>query len=88
MPRSRREPESDIHHIREDLDSLRTNVASLTRNISSELKSETSQQIMKVKEKSADSLTRLEKHVKAKPAQSLLAAFGAGLAISALMRRH
>lgn len=87
MPRSKRMPESEIDNIRANINSLKTNVAALSHNLKDELKSEATGQIVKAKEKGLDTLERLEGNVKAKPAQSLLTAFGAGLVLSALFRR-
>ncbi len=78
----------EIQHIREDIDSLKNNVVALTKTVQHEVADSAMSRFEKVKKSSRDVVNEIEKDVKQKPLQSLATAFGAGLVLSALMRRR
>lgn len=86
---------SEIDDIREDLDSLRNNVVELTKHIkkdtnrNSKLAYETAlERLEELKTNGLTQVKNVEKHVKARPSQSLAMAFAAGLAASFLLKRR
>lgn len=92
MPRAKKNY-TEIDDIRDDLDSLKTNVVELTRH----LKHDSTQQIDTTREALMDRLMGyrdaskkrmkdMEKQVKAKPTQSIMMAFAAGAIASFMLR--
>jgi len=86
---------TEIDNIREDLDSLKTNVVELTKHVKKDGQAQTQaigNSVMdrwsKLQDSSRKQYQNVEKHVKDKPAQSMALAFGIGLAASMLMRRR
>jgi hypothetical protein len=77
----------EIQHIKEDLDSLRSNVVALTRAVRSDVTAEAITSIGLIKEVGRQGIEHVEEQIRVRPAQSLLAAFTAGLALSFLARR-
>ena len=77
----------EIQHIKEDLDSLRSNVVALTRAVRHEVKAEAVSGLELVKQLGRDGVSRVEEQVKIRPGKSMLAAFAAGLALSMMARR-
>lgn len=94
MPRSKTHyPE--INDIREDLDSLKSNVVELTKHVrqdgkeqTKELKSTALKQLGLLQESGKKQYENVEKRIKEKPAQSVAVAFAAGLAASLLFGRR
>jgi ElaB/YqjD/DUF883 family membrane-anchored ribosome-binding protein len=85
---------TEIDDIREDLNSLRTNVVELTKHLRADgaeniehAKIAASGRYNAAKTAGLKQLVRAEKAVQKKPGQSMLMAFAAGLAISALLRK-
>lgn len=86
----------EIEEIRQDLESLKTNVVELGKHVQSKGKSEADrlgdialERLKDLKRSAADEYHKAEKQVKAKPGQSIAIAFAAGLVASALFRgRH
>jgi ElaB/YqjD/DUF883 family membrane-anchored ribosome-binding protein len=86
---------TEIDDIREDLNSLKSNVVELTRHLrkdtsaqSEEFKSMALERLLGLKDAGRDQYKNIEKRVKAKPSQSLAYAFGAGLVVSFLLSRR
>jgi ElaB/YqjD/DUF883 family membrane-anchored ribosome-binding protein len=84
-----------IDEIREDLDSLKTNIIELTRHMKAEtgartqlLRSGVLGQVNSLKKTGAEQFEKLEGQVKAKPAQSLALAFVGGMLFSYLLGRR
>lgn len=84
----------EIENIREDLDSLKSNIVELTKHIAAD----GNEQAQELKERALDQIAALqntglkqyksfEKSVKSNPGQSVAMAFAAGLALSLLLRR-
>lgn len=76
----------ELSHIREDLESLRQNMVSLTHSVRQDVKDSALTRWDHLREQGEHTVERMEGHVREHPAQSLLTAFGAGLLLSALMR--
>ena len=77
---------SELQIIRDDLTALKDNTAILAKNIERKgeaLVRESRDQLLTSGE---HELIKLEKHIKAKPSQSILLAFAAGLFASHLLR--
>ncbi|MGQ0527374.1 MAG: DUF883 family protein [Alphaproteobacteria bacterium] len=79
----------EIKDIKNDLESLKTNVVGLGKNVqengadlTAELKEKVQQRISKLQEKGKGELHRMEDRVKDKPAKSMAVAFFAGLVAS------
>ena len=88
MSRAKRNPvQSDMAQIRSDIGSLKSDVVSLTRSVGMEAKYSASENISRLKLRGKDTMARVEDTVREQPAKSLLAAFGAGIVLSALTRR-
>ena len=84
----------EITEIREDLNSLKSNVVELTKHLKhdgdttiEEIRESATKRLKNLSTAGQKKLKEVEGHVKAKPAQSLAMAFAAGLVISALARR-
>lgn len=84
---------TEIDDIKEDLNSLRTNVVELTKHIrengnaqTQRITDMTKDQIGLLRKSGKAQMKRVEKRVKDKPAQSMAYAFAAGLFLSALLR--
>lgn len=94
MPKSKKNyPEID--EIREDLDSLRTNVVELTKHISKDSSKQTeavkkmfAHRIGELEHRAQAGYKTLESNVKAKPGKSVAMAFAAGLVASMLISRR
>lgn len=78
---------SELNHIRKDIDSLKSNILALTQSLHEDVRSEATQKIEQLGKTSYQAVNALEDHVREKPAQSLLAAFCAGIVLSALAKR-
>ncbi len=78
----------EIENIREDIDSLKSNVVALTKTVKHEVADTTATRLERIRKRGKETMGRVEKDVKAKPMQSLAMAFGAGLVLSTLMRRR
>ena len=83
----------EIDEIREDLDSLKTNVVGLTKHVqengykqANELSASAKKRLAKLQAQSQDQMKKVESQVKAKPAQSLAVAFAGGFLASLLFR--
>ncbi|MCS5597752.1 MAG: hypothetical protein NZ828_10905 [Alphaproteobacteria bacterium] len=94
MPKAKN-PYPEIDDIREDLDSLKSNVVELTKHIKSdghqqteELKNAALSRLITLKSSGEKRVKDLEAHVKQKPAKSVAIAFAAGLATSLLLNRR
>ncbi len=86
---------SEIDDIREDLDSLKTNVIELTKHVkqdgvihTSELKDTISDRWSQLQASGREKYKNVESRIKEKPGQSMAVAFAAGLAASVLLRRR
>lgn len=93
MPKVRKETYPEIEEIKEDLDSLKDNVVQLTKHIqkdgaehASELTEIAKARTAALKLRGKAELKRVEKQVKAKPAQSIAIAFAGGILASMLLR--
>ena len=85
----------EIDDIRDDLDSLKSNVVELTKHVKhdGEIQTRKMQDALKTRLQEMrisgrKQYQKVEKQVKAKPAQSMAIAFAAGVAASMLMRRR
>lgn len=85
----------EIEEIREDLDSLKTNVIELTKHVTSdgdvhaqELKDYAMKRIGKLQSSGRQQYKNLERRIKAKPGQSLAIAFAVGLVASQFLGRR
>lgn len=85
----------EIEDIREDLDSLKTNVVELTKHLkkdgsehSAEIKDMAADRYAALKASGEKQLKVVEKRVKQKPVESIGIAFAAGLALSMLVGRR
>lgn len=85
----------EIEDIRDDLDSLKTNVVELTKHVkkdgiiqSKELKDVAIERLQDMKSTGKEQVKKIERRVKEKPAQSIAVAFAAGLAASFLLGRR
>jgi len=88
-------PVSGIEEIREDIDSLKSNIVELTRHVKAEtgvrtdvLKSGVLSQVTSLKNSGIAQYEKLEGQVKLKPAQSLAIAFASGVIASYLLGRR
>lgn len=84
-----------IDEIREDIDSLKSNIVELTRHMKAEtgvrtevLKNTVLGQVASLKNTGIAQYEKLEGQVKTKPAQSLAVAFAAGFIASYLLSRR
>lgn len=85
----------EIEDIREDLNSLKTNVVELTRAVKQDgtvqaeaIKDVTLTRLGELKASGQEQIKNIERRVKAKPAESVAIAFAAGLAASLLLGRR
>ena len=85
----------EIDDIREDLDSLKNNVIELTRAMKKDgaakteaVKDAAAHRIEDLKISGKAQVKNMERHVKAKPAESIAIAFAAGLVTSFLIGRR
>ena len=85
---------TEMDNIREDIQSLKGNIVALSKKMeaegrlsAAELKAKAMNNVSSLQDYSKDQLAAVEKEIKAKPAQSVAIAFGAGLVLSLLMRR-
>ncbi len=85
----------EIEDIRDDLNSLRSNVVELTKHIkedklvqTQELNTRFKDRWTKFQASGQEQYKNVEKRVKEKPAQSMAVAFAAGLAASIILRRR
>lgn len=95
MPRRKKSEYPEIDEIREDLDSLKSNVVELTQHIkkngstqASNLRERANDTIHDLQERSQEQVQKVEKQVRQKPGQSLAIAFAGGLLTSLLLRRR
>ncbi len=86
---------SEIDHIKEDINSLKTNVVELTKHLKKDaqyetanLKDKATDQIEHIKEIGQSKFTDLENQIKDKPSQSVALAFVSGLLLSMLMKKR
>ncbi len=84
----------EIDHIRDDLESLKTNVVELTKHVqqngtqmSQELAQVARKQLSQLQTRGKKEFHKVEDRIKAKPAQSLAIAFAVGIAASYLLGR-
>jgi ElaB/YqjD/DUF883 family membrane-anchored ribosome-binding protein len=85
----------EIEDIREDLDSLKTNVVELTKHLtkdghehSLEMKDIAKERLQALKTSGLKQMKTVEKRVKQKPVESIGIAFATGLAVSYLLGRR
>jgi ElaB/YqjD/DUF883 family membrane-anchored ribosome-binding protein len=95
MSKSPKSDYPEIDEIRQDLDSLKTNIVELTRHVQEqgveqvhELGAAAQKKVADLKKTGNRELHKLEDQVKAHPGQSMALAFAAGLALSVLMGRR
>jgi ElaB/YqjD/DUF883 family membrane-anchored ribosome-binding protein len=96
MPKAKTKTQyPEIEDIREDLDSLKTNVVELTRAVKKDsvvqteaIKDVALTRFEELKESGQEQIKNIERRVKAKPAESVAIAFAAGLAASFLLGRR
>lgn len=95
MPKSKKTTYPEIDEIREDLDSLRTNVVELTKHIrkegtqqTQEMKKMLADRIGDMEHRAQDTYKSLEANVKAKPGKSVAMAFGIGVLASMFLARR
>lgn len=86
---------SEIDDIKEDLNSLRTNVVELTKHVqengadrASKISSDAKVRLKQLNKAGKKQVERMEGRVKEKPGQSVAIAFVAGLLTSALLARR
>lgn len=86
---------SGIEEIREDLDSLKSNIFELTKHVKAEtgvrtelLKKGVIGQVASLRSSGVAQFEKLEGQVKAKPTQSLAIAFASGVIVSYLLGRR
>lgn len=84
----------EIEEIKSDLDSLKTNVVELTKHMKAEgrvqafkLGDVAMKSLNDLKKSAEFNYQKAERQVKAQPGKSIAYAFGAGLILSALLRR-
>jgi hypothetical protein len=98
MPKAKTDEYNEIKEIRDNLDSLKSNVIALTRHLSKdsaekavglteELKKSTFKAAGKLVAKGEREMNHLEKHVKSNPGKSMLLAFATGMAASIFLNR-
>lgn len=94
MPKSK-STYPEIEGIKQDIDSLKTNVVELTRHIkedgmeqSEELKEAMKSRLFDIRAAGQDKLEKLENEVKSNPGRSVAIAFAGGLMASYLLRRR
>ena len=80
--------QDEIRHIKEDIDSLKSNVVALTKTVRHEVADTASDRLDRVKKRGRVAMNTLEKDIKSHPVQSVATAFGAGIILSALLRRR
>ena len=85
----------EISEIREDLNSLKSNVVELTKHVrndsvvhTTELKNILMGRLKGFQDSGQQQIKNVEKRIIAKPAKSVVIAFAAGLATSMLLRRR
>lgn len=99
MTAETRHKDDDMAHVRASIDKLSSDVASLSQSLANVLKSQTGQAAAgmrdgiktaasEIGEKTRDSKDAIERTIRERPFQSLLAAFGTGLMIAQLFRKH
>ncbi len=81
----------EIDEIRQDLDSLKTNVVELSRHLTAEGKVQANrlsdvaiERLSDLRKSARDEYVKAERHVKSHPGQSIALAFGAGILASLL----
>lgn len=86
---------SEIDNIKQDIDSLKTNVVELTKHLkangetqAADLKEKAAEQIDHLKEVGHNQFETLENQIKEKPSQSVVLAFVSGLLLSGLLNRR
>ncbi|NCT41476.1 MAG: hypothetical protein GW778_07445 [Alphaproteobacteria bacterium] len=92
MPKSKSNyPE--LNEIRQDIDSLKDNVVALTKHVQKdgvnqvdEISDIAKTRLAEIQQKGQKEILKVEKQVKAKPAQSVAIAFAGGLIASLLLR--
>ena len=84
---TRKDPYNEIDHIRDDIDSLRTNVVALTKTVKDDMKGQAITSYERLKKRSGKAVDRFEGDIKANPLKSLAFAFGTGLLLSAVLKR-
>jgi len=85
--RTRKGAAGDVSHLRDDIDTLRHDIVSLSRTIGEEVSDTAHKNYDRMKSRGKRAVSKMEKTVRSNPSQSVLAAFGAGLVLSALMKR-
>jgi ElaB/YqjD/DUF883 family membrane-anchored ribosome-binding protein len=95
MPNRSKAAFPEIQEIRDDLDSLKTNVVELTRHLRSEGEDQANMIAEKARKKVAmlrktgfQEMQKVERRIKAHPAQSLAIAFAVGAVASLLAGRR
>lgn len=99
MTTDTKQKDDDMVELRASFDRLTKDVASLSHSLADVLKSRAGQAADgiregvktaadEISEKSKDSKEAVEQTIRERPLQSLLAAFGAGLLIAQLFRKH
>ena len=85
----------EIDEIKQDIDSLRTNVVELTRHVKSagekqaaELSEKAANGISSLRTRGIEEAKKVEKQVQANPGKSVATAFACGLLASLLLRRR
>lgn len=86
---------SEIDDIKQDIDSLKTNVIELTKHLKADgkaqthdLKEKAAEQIDHIKEVGHNQFESFEQQIKQKPSQSVALAFVSGLLLSSLINRR
>jgi ElaB/YqjD/DUF883 family membrane-anchored ribosome-binding protein len=86
---------SEIENIKDDLESLKTNVIELTRHLQDEGADKTEELAKKAKKRFSElqnrskrELQKVERRVKSNPMQSMAIAFASGVALSILLGRR
>lgn len=98
MPTRKRTPENEyqeIQHIREDINSLKSNVVALTRHLRENgesqligLEQRAEDRLRNVQTRYKDSVEQFENRVRERPGQSVTMAFCAGILASYLIGRR
>lgn len=95
MPSKSKKGYPEINEIREDLDSLRTNVVELTKHIRKDSTAQTrevqkmlSHRLHDLEARAQKSYKNMENGIKAQPGKSVAMAFAAGLVASMLFTRR
>mgnify|MGYP003394935285 CR=1 FL=1 len=86
-----KKPYYELEDIREDIESLKTNVVELTHHIQengmavgTEIAKNARRRLLEVRERGQEQFNKIEKQIKEKPAQSLAVAFATGFVASYL----